>query len=169
MTWDGDLDQSNTIASAPTCTPISGLSSITCSHTILQPPINIARVTVVFSSTGVSAGTQFIFDVSSILTPPYTNYELSVSLYSGWSDGTKIETCTSTISNTIPIPFRSVSFNVQSGTTVVQSKFTAKLDLTLAKSFSSSDEIALFLPNNFLTNNQISISSSNYAIFSTTV
>lgn len=94
---------------------------------------------MVLTSTGVNAGTQFVVDVSSVLTPPYTNYVVPVSLYSQWSDGVKIDTCSSNIMNTIPIPFRSVSFNVQSGTTVVQSKFTAKLDLTLAKSFSSQD------------------------------
>lgn len=71
--------------------------------------------------------------------------------------------------NTIPIPFRSVTFAVQNGTTEVQTKFTGKLSLTLSKSFSSTDEISLLVPNNFLTNNQISLSSSNYAIFTTTV
>lgn len=82
MTWSGDLDQSNTIVSTPTCTPVSGLSTVTCSYSILSSPVNIARVTIVLSSAGVAAGTQFIVDVSSILTPPYTNYPITISLYS---------------------------------------------------------------------------------------
>lgn len=68
-----------------------------------------------------------------------------------------------------PIPFKSTIFTVQSGSTTVQSKFSAKLDVTLSKYFSYQDQISLNLPNNFFSNNQISLTSSTFLIFTTTV
>lgn len=78
-------------------------------------------------------------DISSILTPPYINYNSQILIYSTWSDSIQIDTCTSTIINITPIPFISINYNIQSGTTIIQSKFTSKLELTLSRAFSSQD------------------------------
>ncbi len=100
----------------------------------------MARIVVsTFSTSGIAAGAQFVIDISSILTPPYVNSVDQIKISSQWADGVVIDTCSSIVTNTIPIPFLSTTFTVQSGTTVVQSKFTAKLTLTLAKSFSYQD------------------------------
>lgn len=100
----------------------------------------MARIIVsTFSTSGIAAGTQFTIDISSILTPPYVNSVDQIKISSQWADGVVIDTCSTSVKNTMPIPFSSTLFAVQSGTTVVQSKFTAKLTLTLAKSFSYQD------------------------------
>lgn len=140
LVWGGDLEQSQTIASTLACTAISGLSSLTCTYSILQSPLNIARITISsLSTSGIAGSSAISLDISPILTPPYTNYNTQILISSQWFDGVKIDTCTSSIANTSPIPFRAISFSLVSGSTVVQSLFKARLDLTLAKSFSSQD------------------------------
>lgn len=116
-TWDYDLSQSITVASTPTCTPVSGLGVTTCSYSVQSSPINIVRVSVSsLSIAGISDGSTLVLDVSSILTPPYTNYIGTISMYSKWADGIQIDTCTSRITNTIPIPFRSIVSTITAGT-----------------------------------------------------
>lgn len=139
--WSGDLDQTLTVTSnRPVCSPIAGLATPSCTSTNIQSPLYVSRIFVSsLSISGITGASQIILDISSVLTPPFTNYISQVAISSQLSGGTQIDTCTTDILNTVPIPFRTISFNVQSGTTVVQSKFTGKLDLTLAKSFSSQD------------------------------
>lgn len=107
----------------------------------MQSPLNIARIIVSsLSTSGISANTNIIVDISPILTPPYTNYgEQNIEITSQWTDGVKIDACTSYVSNTLPIPFRNINFNVINGNNTIQTKFTGRLDLTLSKSFSSQD------------------------------
>ena len=53
--------------------------------------------------------------------------------------------------------------------TVVQSTFNGRLEVTIEKPFHYQDEIILTLPSNFITNNQIQLTSSNFQSFVTTV
>ena len=168
LKWAGDIESLNTIASTPSCTGVTGISgTLSCSYQIFSSPVNIARVTVSSLSSSALSG-QFSIDISLILTPPFINSIETVSIESMYSDGVVIDTCSSTISNTQPIPFKSMAFSSTNNKTV-QSSFTGQLQVVLNKPFYYQDEISIVVPSMFIVNGQISISSTNFAIFTTSV
>jgi hypothetical protein len=99
-----------------------------------------------------------------VLIPPTVGSSETVSMYSQWSDGTQIDTCTSTISDIAYVPFQTATLTSNDNTTV-QSSFTASLQLTISRSFYYQDAIELILPNEFLN---CRITSTTFAAFTTT-
>ena len=164
-TWISDVNsQSTFVSTAPTCSNAVNMSGTpTCTFTILPSPISLNRITITVPSSG-TLSSSFAVDVSQILTPPYINYERTVSITSQWSDGTNIDSCTSAISNTLPIPFKSINLVSQSSTTV-QSQFSGSLSVQIAQSFYYQDTIQILLPSNFYTS--VQVTSSNFPIFLT--
>jgi hypothetical protein len=70
-------------------------------------------------------------------------------MYSQWSDGTEINTCTSTISNITYVTFQGATITSNDNKTV-QSSFTASLQLYISRDFYYQDSIVLLLPTEFL-------------------
>jgi hypothetical protein len=133
--------QSNTIVSSPICTSYSTSSTIlsstlSCSYNILPSPINIARITITsLSTSGIQSNVSYSISISTILTPPFTNNQQTIAIYSSWPDGTYIDTCTAKIINTVPITFLAANWKVINGSNKVQEKFNASLQLTLNRPF----------------------------------
>lgn len=69
-------------------------------------------------------------------------------MYSQWADGTEINTCTSTVSDIAVVKFQSATL-VSKDSTIVQSDFTAKMELVLSRSFYYLDSIQITLPSDF--------------------
>jgi hypothetical protein len=170
--WDGDVMEYQVISSTTlSCSQLSGLStnSMSCTYTTAPSPINAITVTIsALSVAGISSQTAYSISISPVLTPPFTNDNQRVSISSTPGDGTPIDKCSTVVTNTLPIPCLS-SFSISNGTSVVQSSFTGNLQMTLGAPFSYQDTVILSVPNNFLTDNKISITSFNYLSFMTTV
>lgn len=98
-----------------------------------------------------------------MLIPPTVGSSETIYMYSQWSDGTEINTCTSTISNISFVPFQTATL-VSNDNTTVQSSFTASLKLTLSRNFYFQDTIELILPVEFLN---CRIISTTFATFTT--
>jgi len=99
--------------------------------------------------------------ISSILVPPTVNSSESISIYSQWSNGIQIDTCTTTIIGEVAAPFQSTSFTSNDNTTV-QSSFSAMMKLTLSRTFYYQDSIVLTLPSQF---SSAQVSSINFPTF----
>ncbi len=106
----------------------------------------------------------FSFKINGILTPPTVGSGESITIYSQWSDGTYINSCTSLITGLVAVPFQSIALTSNDNSTV-QSSFTASLKLTLSMPFYYQDTIVMILPPEM---NSPSVSSSNFATFTRT-
>lgn len=134
LKWTGDIENLNTIESTPSCVGVSGISGvISCSYEILSSPVNIARITVSSLSTS-GLNSIFKIDITSILTPPYINSAETIQIKSMWADGVVIDSCSSAVSDTQSIPFKSIVFESLTSK-VVQSSFIGQLRVILNKPF----------------------------------
>lgn len=157
--WTSDPILATTISSTPSCAEVSGIgtTNLGCSYNNLNEQLTITGFTTSVSST-------FSLTVSTILTPPTVGSGQSISIYSQWSDGTAIDSCTSLVTGLVAAPFQAISLASNDNTTV-QSSFTATLSLTLSRAFYYQDTIVLTLPTEFLS---VSVSSVNFATITRT-
>jgi hypothetical protein len=130
---------------------------VSCAYTA-SPTQQIITVSSLSSS---SISGQFTIQIANILLPPTVGSSEALSLYSQWSDGTQIDTCSATISNIRVAPFQSASLTSNDNTTI-QSSFTAKLQLVLSRNLYYQDSIQLTLPSEFVN---AQISSVTFASF----
>ena len=83
--------------------------------------------------------------MSTVLTPPTVGSGESISIFSQWSDGTAIDSCSSLVTGLVAAPFQTITLTSNDNTTV-QSSFTASLALTLSRAFHYQDTIVFILP-----------------------
>lgn len=111
-------------------------ASVSCSYTLSQT----SQVITVYSLSTGSLSTSFSIKIANVLIPPTVGSSETISMYSQWSDGTQINTCTSTISGIAYVPFQTATLASNDNTTV-QSSFTASLHLIISRSFYYQDTI----------------------------
>lgn len=161
LIWSGDVQELDSVTSASCSSLLTLAASISCSVTILTSPINLARITVT-SLSASTISTQFSLTISSILTPPYINSADTIAIYSQWNDGIQIDSCEALVEDVTAIELKTITFGSEDNTEV-QSQFQGRLELTLNKAFYFEDQIVLTLPTNFITNGNVSLSSSYFS------
>lgn len=134
-------------------------SSVSCAYTSSQT----SQVITIYSLSTDSLSSSFSVKIANVLIPPTVGSSETIYMYSQWSDGTEIDTCTSTISDIAFVPFQTATL-ISNDNTTVQSSFTASLKLTLSRNFYYQDTIELILPDEFLN---CHITSTTFATFTT--
>ena len=129
----------------------------------MPSPVNRAYITVT-GLTSTSLSSAFSFSIQSVLTPPTVESSDTVVISSQQSDGSKIDTCTTVVSNLSPILFQTAAFESLTNTTV-QSTFNGRVALSIAKPFAYYDTVVFTLPSNFI--NAV-VSSTSFSSFSQT-
>jgi hypothetical protein len=137
LVWSSDPLQTATINANPTCSGVSNTGAqVSCSYS--SSPTS--QVITISSLSSGSISTSFSISIANVLIPPTVGSSESISMYSQWSDGTEIDTCSSTISNISSVSFLAATITSNDNTTV-QSSFTASLHLTIARDFYYQDTI----------------------------
>lgn len=164
LSWTNDLESNRTIITNPVCSAITNTANtITCSYTTMPSPVNRAYITVT-GLTSTSISSAFSFSIQSILTPPIVDSSDTVVISSQQSDGSKIDTCTTVVTNLSPIQFQTAIFESTSNT-MVQTSFNGRVSLSIAKPFAYYDTVVFTLPSNFLNG---VVSSTSFSSFSQT-
>lgn len=156
--WQADPLQSSTISTYPSCSGVTNTgSSVSCTYNSL-PDMQLITISSLSSS---SISTAFSIKIANILIPPTVGSSESISIYSQWSDGTQIDTCTSKITSMVASPFQGITLQ-SNDNTAVQSSFTATLALSLNLDFYYQDSIQITLPTDFAN---AQISSTTFSSF----
>jgi hypothetical protein len=143
------MENNRTLTTTPNCAGLFNTSgTISCTSSIVGSPVNKVYITVT-DLTNSALTNPFSISLQSILTPSYIDSSDAINIYSSWSDGSKIDTCKTTIVDLKPIKFQSLSFQSLDNSSV-QSSFTGKLSLTIAKPFNYVDTIIFTVPEFFI-------------------